>query len=218
MNLMRYFYIRNLFKIMKKSKRGLSSISLDSIRVHRIISSKPVFIIVWIVIIVLVAPAFFIAQYYAPENYIIKNGILLVLYAFATIGMILCFIADGLANRKTMKKHGLFSFIVFHDPLLYRAELLLGSLELLAIIWVSLSDHYVYNMVSFIVQGVGWLLLSVFGGLTWSYGFITFVACYRKIKRWFHRKKEILHDSSKDQFEKMLDNEDFYALLECKFK
>lgn len=172
MNIIRYFYVRNLFKIMKKSKkqqdqgRGFGSmttsnmtnsqsifdISTRKIRIHRIVSSRPVFVTVWLILVCILPPSFFVAQYFSPSNYIIRNGILLILYFVATLFMVLCFIFDAIINRKKLRKRGFISFLVFDDPLLYRMELMLCSLELISIVWASLSDYYVYNVASFTSQ------------------------------------------------------------------
>ncbi|KAG2373414.1 hypothetical protein C9374_012153 [Naegleria lovaniensis] len=256
MNIIRYFYVRNLFKIMKKSKRQQDQgrfgsyasnmtnnaqsnldISARKIRIHRIVSSRPVFVTIWIMVVCILPPSFFIAQYFSPSNYVIRNGILLILYFVVTLFMVLCFIFDAIINRKRLRKRGFVSFLVFDDPLLYRMELMLCSLELISILWASLSDYYVYNVAAFTSQAIGFTLMGVTGSLTWSYGFSILVLLYRKCKRTLasavgrRRRSSVMsaisdtsgagtssNSDKHDHLERLMNNDDFYSLLEdyCK--
>ena len=242
MNVIRYFYVRNMFKLMKKRNKNENNGSaynfsmkedkevLDrNIRFHRVAASKLVFVIIWIVLVVLIAPSFFIAQYYAPENYIIRNGISIIVYVLATFFMVFLFIFDLIVNRKRLKKRGFISFILFDDPLLYRLELLLCGFELISIVWISLSDYYVYNIAAFSAQAVGFLSLGLSGAVTWSYGFAAAVILYRRGKKFImskvYRRRAMKSNSNlstelsgsaiqADFLEKLIENDDFYSLLE----
>ncbi|KAG2394215.1 hypothetical protein C9374_003979 [Naegleria lovaniensis] len=130
----RFFYLRNLYTIMSKTKFDSSP---WTIKIHKMLSSALGGIIFSvlaaiafnIVVLIPISTPLVVMRMYAGINY---TGVAVVILAVVlSTGT---FIVDAILNRSNIKRFGIWKFLLFDDPFYLRIDLICTVLILLFLI------------------------------------------------------------------------------------
>ncbi|KAG2379143.1 hypothetical protein C9374_007781 [Naegleria lovaniensis] len=171
----RFYYLRNLYQILKHFQVALSRLRIFKFLVH------PVMILLLVAVTSALLFGLWFGIFYGILNSIIIekfgrfewtlqfDASLLALttqFGFLSLFSILCLVIDGFSNRNKIRRHGFGYYFMFDDPFHLRVDIVSQILIFLTSILIVL-DIFVWN--TLIINRIGIVLfflciLMIFGG------------------------------------------------------
>ncbi|EFC45115.1 predicted protein [Naegleria gruberi] len=157
----RYYYLRNLYNIIKNSKHP---------KLFKYLSSELVgfvFTVIFPIPTAFVAtiPIFIIVQTYNSLIVNTTNNVIIVLFcAISCFAGVSFFIYEAIRNRKLIAKFGLGRFLLFEEPYYFRIDLLALGLMILLLILLAILFLVLPNSIVAIRFVIGLTLYMLTGG------------------------------------------------------